>query len=98
MKNRITRAQIRTQARQRIRDCDTKDHAIRAGLQIAATRAMPWASASGCMVAAVEIADGLAGMYKDSATLADRLARLVARRDWVSLWQAARREVYPRCA
>jgi len=93
---RLSRQEIRAQARTTIRDCVSKPAAIAAGLRIAATRMLGRkSSASGCLRAATDISAQLACKYPDSATLADRLARLVHRRDWESLWTAARREVYP---
>ncbi|MFA5168747.1 MAG: hypothetical protein WC530_09485 [Candidatus Omnitrophota bacterium] len=92
-----THKELVATARRVIRDCTSNRDAINAGLRIAACRAYPAsaATAAGCRVAADNIADKLSPMYANAGTLSYRLARLVARRDWASLWLAARREVYP---
>lgn len=96
----MTRRDIIKGARATIADCLSSRDAIRAGLLISACKVMPGniASAQGCIRAASDIADMLDKLYQDSATLSQRLSGHVTRRDWLGLWLAARREVYPAIA
>ena len=93
----MNRQQIKSDARDVIDTCASNEPAIRAGLRIAACGAMGRrvATAEGCRKAADDISAALVPLFMHSTTLAHRLARLVSRRDWPSLWMAARREVYP---
>ena len=93
----MTRKEIKQNAARNIAASVSEREAIGHGLQIAACIAMSAEDASdiGCLTAAHGIEVRLDALYPDHTMLAHRLARLVARRDWLSLWWAARREVYP---
>jgi len=92
----MTRSQLRSNARQSIKDCVTQSDAIRAGLVIAACNLPAHiVSADGCAKAAKDIADVLDVLYPESAILGNILADCVKHRAWGALWLIARRNAYP---